>query len=182
MHALARTTSRAFALAVALAAAPSAAYGQEAPAAPPAADVASIDAILAALYDVISGPAGERDWIRFRSLFAPGALLVPAAPRPDGTSPLRALGVEDFIRVSGEYLRREPFYEVETGRRLERFGNVASVLSGYASRRAPGEEPFARGVNAITLVTDGGRWTIVSIAWDVERTGNAIPEDLAPRR
>ena len=42
------------------------------PAADPA-DVSSIDAIVAALYDVISGPAGEkRDWARFRSLFAPG--------------------------------------------------------------------------------------------------------------
>src|SRR5688572_18845337 len=38
------------------------------PAANPA-DVASIDAIVAALYDVISGPAGKkRDWDRMRSL------------------------------------------------------------------------------------------------------------------
>ena len=40
----------------------------EPPAAKPA-DVASPDAILAATYDVISGPAGPRDWDRFNSLF-----------------------------------------------------------------------------------------------------------------
>src|ERR1700676_3890566 len=32
-------------------------------------DVKSVESLLAALYDVISGPAGERDWNRFRSLF-----------------------------------------------------------------------------------------------------------------
>ena len=151
------------------------------PAADPA-DVGSVDAILAALYDVISGPAGERDWQRFRTLFAPGALLLPMAPRPDGTLALRVLGFEEYARVAGDFFRREPFFEVETGRRLERFGNVVSVMSGYASRRAPEEEPFSRGVNAITLVTDGARWYVVSIAWDVDREGNTIPEDLSGGR
>src|SRR5450432_4263344 len=55
-----------------------------APAANPA-DVASPDAILAATYDVISGPAGQqRDWDRFRSLFYPGARLIPTDPKKDG--------------------------------------------------------------------------------------------------
>lgn len=144
------------------------------------ADVGSIDAILAALYDVISGPAGDRDWDRFRSLFAsPGALLVPAAPRPDGTTAVRALAVEDYVRIGGDFFRQNAFYERESGRRLERFGNVAHAMSGYESRRAPDEEPFSRGVNSITLVTDGTRWYVVSIAWDVDREGNPMPGDLA---
>ena len=38
---------------------------------PRASDTTSPDAIIAALYDVISGPAGQaRDWDRFRGLFA----------------------------------------------------------------------------------------------------------------
>ena len=46
--------------------------------APKPADVASVDAIVAALYDVISGDPGiERDWDRFRSLFYPGARMIP---------------------------------------------------------------------------------------------------------
>ena len=54
------------------------------PAANPA-DVASLDSIIAALYDVISGPAGKkRDWDRMRSLFAPGARMIPTGPRPTG--------------------------------------------------------------------------------------------------
>lgn len=148
-----------------------------------AADVHSIDAILAALYDVISGPAGERDWDRFRSLFVSnGAILVPTMPRPDGTVVIRGLTVEDYVQFGGGFFRENPFYEVESGRRLERFGNVAHVMSGYESRHAPDEEPFTRGVNSITLVTDGARWYVVSIAWDVDREGNPLPEDLAGGR
>lgn len=141
------------------------------------ADVESIDAILAALYDVISGPAGERDWDRFRSLFAPRAVLAPSAPRPDGTAPVRVVTVEGYIEASAPYFRQEPFYEVEAGRILDRFGNVASAMSRYESRRDPGEEPFSAGVNAITLLHDGTRWWVLSVAWDVEREGNQLPEE-----
>lgn len=146
-----------------------------APVAADPADVGSIDAILAALYDVISGPAGERDWDRFRSLFVPGARLVPAAPRADGGG-LRALGVEDYVRGAGAYFRENAFWERESGREVERFGNVASVMSAYESRREAGGEPFARGINAITLAHDGERWWVVSIAWDEAREGNPLPE------
>lgn len=146
------------------------------PAADPA-DVESIDAIIAALYDVISGPAGERDWDRFRSLFVPGAVLSAMVPRPDGTAPLRVFGYEDYVRFGGQYFKDNAFYEREAGRELRRFGNIANAMSHYESRRAPEDlEPFARGINTITLVTDGTRWYVVSIAWDEVREGNPLPE------
>ena len=147
-----------------------------APAVDPA-DVETIDAIIAALYDVISGPAGERDWDRFRSLFASGAVLSSMVQRPDGSSPLRVFGVEDFVSRSGAYLRENPFYERESDRALRRFGNIANAMSAYESRRSPDDpEPFARGINTITLVTDGGRWYLVAIAWDEVREGNPLPD------
>src|SRR5215210_5864511 len=62
-------------------------------------DVKSIDAIIAAVYDVISGPVGQkRDWERMRSLFVPGARLMPtAAVRPPGTPPdAKPTGDESF--------------------------------------------------------------------------------------
>jgi hypothetical protein len=53
------------------------------------ADVESIGAIMTAVYDVISGDAGEaRDWDRFHSLFVPGATLSPVG-RPQGSSAAR---------------------------------------------------------------------------------------------
>ncbi|MGH7563864.1 MAG: hypothetical protein ACREK5_05525 [Gemmatimonadota bacterium] len=143
-------------------------------------DVESIDAIIAALYEVISGPAGDRDWDRFRSLFTPKAILVPMVPTPDGTTPVRALSADDYVARVGPYFGENAFYEVESGRSLDRYGNIANAMSAYESRRAPDEEPFARGINTITLVTDGVRWYVASIAWDQEREGNPFPPEWLP--
>lgn len=97
------------------------------------------------------------------------------APRPDtGETTLRVLTVEEYVERAGAAFAERPFYEVESGRILERFGNVASAMSAYESRTAPEEEPFSRGVNAITLLHDGERWFVLSIAWDVDRDGNPL--------
>jgi hypothetical protein len=140
------------------------------------ADVESIDAIIAALYDVISGPAGERDWNRFRSLFAPSATLSPMAPRQDGSTPVTVISPDQYVQWGGAYFLENPFYEREAARHLERFGNVANAMSFYESRRAPDEEPFTRGVNTITLLHDGTRWYVLSIAWDEVREGLPAPD------
>lgn len=161
------------------------AAAQEEPAEPPAAeqtpaadpaDVESIDAIIAALYDVISGPAGERDWDRFRSLFAPHATLSPMVPRPDGSLPVTVISPDRYVEWGGAYFKENAFYEREAGRKLERFGNVANAMSFYESRHAAEEEPFARGVNTITLLHDGTRWYVLSIAWDEVREGLPAPD------
>jgi hypothetical protein len=150
--------------------------GAPAPTADPA-DVESIDAIIAAVYDVISGPAGDRDWDRFRTLFVPGALLSPMSPGQDGSLELRVLTAEDYVLRAGPLFQQTPFYEIESGRRLERFGNVANAMSAYESRRSPEDpEPFQRGINSMTMVHDGERWYFVSIAWDIHRPGNEIPD------
>ena len=146
------------------------------------ADVESIDAIITALSEVISGPAGERDWDRFHSLFTPAAILVPMVPAQDGTTRVRVLSAQDYATTVGPYFAENAFYEVESGRTLERYGNIANAMSAYESRRAPGEEPFARGINTITLVTDGDRWYVAAIAWDQEREGNPFPPEWLPAR
>src|SRR5204863_8668825 len=104
------------------------AVGQDA-AKPPAArpdDVKSIDAIVAAVYDVISGPAGQkRDWDRMRSLFVPGARLIPAVPSQVGGATARVLDVAGYIQGSGATRERDGFFESEIARRTEGFGNIA---------------------------------------------------------
>ena len=48
-------------------------------------DVTSPEAIVAAVYSVISGGKGqERDWDRMRSLFVPDARLIPSVTGKDG--------------------------------------------------------------------------------------------------
>jgi hypothetical protein len=142
------------------------------------ADVSSIDAIVTAVYDVISGPAGEaRDWDRWRSLFIEEARLIPVGRTPDGAVRHRVMTPEDYVQMSGDALERNGFFEVEVGRVTEAFGQIAHLFSAYESRRNTDDaEPFARGINSFQLMNDGTRWWVVSIMWDSERPDNPIPD------
>lgn len=146
------------------------------PAAKPA-DVASVDAIIAALYDVISGPAGQaRDWNRFRSLFVPNARLIPTRARPDGGADAVVWSADDYAAAAGPRLEKGGFYEREISRTAESFGNIVHVFSTYESRHTAADPaPFARGINSIQVMKDGQRYWIVTIFWDSERSGNPIP-------
>jgi hypothetical protein len=143
-------------------------------------DVASIDAIITAAYDGISGRAGEeRDWDRERSLFYPGARLIPTA-KDAGTSDSnlepQMLEVEDYIARARAYFGTTGFYEKEIARRTEQFGRIAHVWSTYESRHHPDDpEPFMRGVNSIQLFNDGKRWWIVTIYWQHESLEHPLP-------
>jgi len=152
------------------------------PAANPA-DVASLDAILAALYDVISGPAGQaRNWDRMRSLFIPGARLIPSSPAPDGKVVPRVLDVEGYIQRAGPNLEKNGFFEREISRKTETFGTITHAFSTYESRRNKEDAaPFARGINSIQLVNDGTRWWVVTVFWDSERPNNQIPKQYLPQ-
>ena len=140
-------------------------------------DVASPDAIIAALYDVISGPKGQkRDLDRFRSLFAPGARLMPTGPHPGGGIPVQSFSPEDYARLMGPGLEATGFFEREIARTSESFGNILHAFSTYESRRTKADvTPFQRGINSIQLLKDGSRWWVVTIYWDAERPGNPIP-------
>jgi hypothetical protein len=147
------------------------------PAASPS-DVSSIDAIIAAAYDTISGPAGKkRDWDRLRSLFAPGARLIPTGARPDGVYEAHVTDVEGYIKRAGDYFDKNGFFEREAARRMDQYGNIAQVFSTYESRhKAEDAKPFARGINSFQLIYDGKRWWIVTIYWQQESPENPIPK------
>jgi len=156
---------------------PAAAAAKPRPEAAPA-DVESIDAIILAVYDVISGPAGEkRDWDRMRSLFIDGARLIPTGRRQDGTGGHRVMSVEDYITASGSRLEQNGFFETEIARKTDQFGNIAQVFTTYESRRAADDpEPFMRGINSFQLWNDGDRWWVMTIFWENETPGNQIPD------
>jgi hypothetical protein len=160
--------------------APSPAEAQQVPARP--ADVASVEATLAAVYDAISGPAGApRDWERFRSLFAADARLIPTTRGPEGWL-ARTQTVEEWIQAADGWFRENAFYEEEVARVVETYGHIAHAFSTYVSRRAPGADPFARGINSIQLFSDGARWWVVTIMWDHEANAGPVPERYLPRR
>jgi hypothetical protein len=151
-----------------------------APAAKPE-DVDTIDHVLVALYAVISGPPGERDWNRFRSLFLPGAHLTSTGKSADGSIRVHPNTVEDYVTRGGAYFLKNGFFESPIHSRVETFGNIAQVFSSYESRHNAAEAPFARGINSLQLLNDGKRWWIVNILWDEERPDNPLPKDFATK-
>ncbi|MBK8142667.1 MAG: hypothetical protein IPK57_17935 [Chitinophagaceae bacterium] len=138
----------------------------------------SPDALVAALYNVISGPAGEkRNWDRMRTLFLPEGRLMATGKKSDGTMGKKIMTVEDYIATSGPFLEKEGFFEREIGRRTEQFGSVVHVFSTYDSKRKLNDEkPFMRGINSIQLWNDGKRWWILTVFWQAETPDNLIPE------
>jgi|SRR5580658_2685851 hypothetical protein len=150
--------------------------------APKAEDVKSLEAIMHAIYDVISGPAGDRDWNRFRSLCLPQVRFTAVGQRPDGSPYVASFSIDDYIHRAGGHFAKEGFYENAIVNQATGFGNMNQVLSSYESRHAPGEKPFQRGVNSFQVLNDGKRWWIVSILWDSERPDNQLPASLAEKK
>jgi len=149
-------------------------------------DVESIDAIIAASYDVISGPAGrKRDWDRERSLFYPGARLIPTASVPGKNNVELApqvLDVEGYIARVEPLFGKEGFYETGVARRTEQFGRIAQVWSTYESRHDPSEpDAFMSGINSFQLFNDGKRWWILSVYWQHASAEYPLPQKYLQR-
>lgn len=143
------------------------------------ADVSSIDSIMKAVYDVISGEAGaKRDWDRFRALFYKDARMIPTGKNPQtGLTGARALSPEDYIKRAEPFFEKEGFYEREKARRVEIYGNIAHVFSTYESFHSLSDKkPFMRGINSFQLLFDGTRWWVVTIYWQGETDDNKIPK------
>ena len=141
------------------------------------ADVATVDGIIAALYESISGPKGaERDWPRMRSLMHPDARLIPTGVRPDSSGVILVWDVDTYIERAGPGLMRDGFYEQELHRETEQYGRIVHAFSTYDSRRTLDEAPFARGINSIQLWNDGSRWWIVNVFWQGENDQYPLPQ------
>ena len=132
-------------------------------------DVSSIDAIIEAYSDVISGPARESaDVARDHSLHHPDAWVAIAGVDETGKLNVNVMSLDDYHGDGG--VRSAPFYEWETGREVQQSGNMVHVWSHYASSREPGGEPFDIGTNSITLFWDGDRWWVMG--WMFDATAN----------
>jgi hypothetical protein len=150
-----------------------------------ASDVDSVDHLVASLYAVISGPAGEpRDWNRFRSLFLPdgrlGVIRVggPAThDEPERRDDAVFLSPDMYVERDDPYFKANGFFERSIANRIDEFGNLVHVWSTYESRHAQSDaQPFARGINSIQIVHARGRFWLASVMWDSERPGLSLPE------
>lgn len=149
------------------------------PAAPE--DVSSIDAIIKASYDVISGAADEpRNWNRERSLFHPESRHMPTRYDETGEYVADVMDVEGFIERAAPYFEQAGFYEYEIARKVERFGNIAHVFSTYEWKNELDGAVGGRGINSFQLLYDGNRWWIMSVFWQQESERHPIPAEYLP--
>lgn len=142
---------------------------------PYAADVQSVDAIVNALYEVISGEAGQaRDWARFQYLFAADARLIPTRKNTEGKLYPQAITPSEYVAL---FQARIPtgFFERELGRKTETYGTVTHLFSTYETREKKDGPITNRGINSIQLFHDGQRYSIVSIFWCAESMGFPLP-------
>ena len=143
----------------------------------PASDMAGIDAAIRGVYEVISGPPGQkRDFDKMRSLFAPGATLKATGPKG-----LRGGTLEDYISRNKDILEQKGFTERELGRRTEVWGGLATAWSAYDGRTADGSF-HERGINSFQLVKIDGKWVVASILWQEETPDNTLPRGLIGRK
>lgn len=139
-------------------------------------DVASVDGIIAALYDVISGdPGAPRDWDRFRNLFRPETRLIPTRKTPEGTLTLQALTPEDYVQLFTTRIATG-FFEREVHRVTEQYGTVTHLFSTYETKEKKDGPVTNRGVNSIQLFHDGKRYYVINIFWCAENLGFPLPD------
>ena len=143
-------------------------------------DVSSPDAIIKAMYDCISGPAGGRNWYRLRSLYLDGARLIPTGKRIHKEGGLQVMDIDEWIEDVQGFFAEKDFYESEILRHWDRFGNIIQAFSTYEARDKQDGQPIARGINSIQLLEYEDRWWIVTVLWDNEDKENPIPEEFLP--
>ena len=140
-------------------------------------EIPNIQATVYAMLNVISGPAGRRDWNRMKDLFVPGGLMISA--RKDGPN---VMTPDQYIERVKPIFDQEGFFERPVVNKIEHYGNIAHVFCTYESRHNSNDaKPFARGINSIQLLNDGKRWYVVTIFWDSERPDNPIPTKYLPK-
>lgn len=135
-------------------------------------DEAEIGAAVDEMYSMISGPAGPRDWSRQANAFLPEARQVRTWVDEQGRPVKKSMSLDEYSRDTKPFFAENAFYQIETDRRIDLFGNIAHVWSKYEARRSPDDaEVERRGINSIQLFKDPDRgWRIIHMIWDNERT------------
>ena len=134
-------------------------------------DEAEIGTAIDEMYAMISGPAGSRDWSRQANCFLPEARQVRTWVDEQARPVKKSMTLDEYSADTSPFFEANDFYEVETSRRIDLFGNIAHVWSAYEARRSPNDADVERrGINSIQLFRDPERgWRIIHMIWDNAR-------------
>ena len=149
--------------------------------APPRDDLTTLDGIIKAYYDVVSGPAGSLpDPVRDQTLHHPSAKITMLDRKADGTATAEVITLAGYYERTGTGPRTRGFFEQEIHRVTQRIGSLVHIWSTYQSSEVAGGKPFSRGINSIQLYWDGARWWILGWVFDDERHGGRVPSEYLP--
>ncbi|MDG1279101.1 MAG: hypothetical protein P8O16_17610 [Algoriphagus sp.] len=137
-------------------------------------DVKSLDAIIAAYYDVISGSSND-PWQFERDQYIHSKKAV--------ITRLDENGIPESHSLEAEYVPlalspKSDFYEKELKRKVSQFGNLAQVWSAFEIRTEPNTPSAIRGLNSIQLHFENGRWWIDSWTCEMESEKSAVVADF----
>lgn len=143
-------------------------------------DVGTLDGIIRAYYETITGPAGQpRQWARDRTLYIPDMKFVSIEIR--GNKPYaNVMSHQQYVEASDAYMVKNGFFEREIHRVSRSYGTMTQVFSAYEARNTEKGPVIARGINSLELFHDGNRWWITAAMWEDERPGNPIPKEFLP--
>lgn len=143
-------------------------------------DVGSVDGMIRAFYDVISGPVGKpRDWGRDRTLYIPGVRFVSVDRTKDGIL-AKVVDHQQYVEATDDMFTKKGFFEREIHRTQAGWGQLLQVMSAYESRNAEDGPVIARGINFIQLYRDSDRWWITNAIWQDESAEVPIPKEHLP--
>lgn len=143
-------------------------------------DEEDIRTVVKAIYAMISGPAGPRDWSRHADYFHPDCRQIRTGVDEDGKPWAMLLSPEEYRENVTPFFTESAFYEIELQCEVRIFGNMAHAWSSYEARQdLQTPKPERRGINSIQFYKDeGGKWRIISMIWDNERPGLELPADM----
>lgn len=143
-------------------------------------DVSSIEAIVKADYESISGGVGvPRQWARDLTLYDPNARSFEAStdPKTHAVATWTPSAQEYTDAVDAQFVKAG-FSEHEVAHKIFRYGNIATVFSSYEGMLASSAKLVSQGVNVYQLYFDGKRWWISSVSWDGNLDPSLIPADM----
>lgn len=144
---------------------------------------ANPESLVRALYEIVSGPANSaKDWGRLERLHAPGAIITPTQHGGAVAFAASPQTLAKFIELNERLFAKTGFHERETFQRVQRFGHIAHVWSGYETREHPGGPVQGRGINSFQLLNDGQRWCVLSATWDTDTPDHPVTNGDAVTR
>ena len=137
-------------------------------------DVKSVDAIINAYYDVVSGSRSE-PWEFERDKYIHSINAIITRLDENGKSESHTLEAE-YIPIG--LSPKEDFYENELKRKVSKYGNIAQIWSAFEIRTDPKTESNIRGLNSIQLHYENGRWWIDSWTCEMESEKSSVVSEF----